>query len=579
MLAPSPPPPSRLKALFRRTQATLSWLLAGPQAERTRKSRVRIRLAMLGFLAMYGLIAAQMVRYGLNPDKEETEKHVAFAEGSSRRPDILDRNGRVLATDVRRPSLFAEPNRIIDADEATELLTATLPDLDYREVRDRLGSKKGFVWLKREISKDQQRDIHRLGIPGIGFREEAKRVYPNGPIVSHVLGHVNIDNQGIAGIEKFLDSSGKNTNGPLVTSIDLRVQHALRDELLKANAKFKAIATAGMIMDVNTGEIVAMVSVPDYDPNHPGAMASKDRNDPRINRLTTGVFEMGSTFKALTSAMALDSGRVTLNSAFDARFNLTIGRHTIHDFHAQRRVLTVPEIFKYSSNIGTARMALSLGTEYHRAFLKKMGLLDRLTTELPESARPLFPPGRWAEISTATISFGHGIAVAPLQGVSAVAALVNGGRLIPPTFLKRSAEDAQKLAVQVIKPETSENMRFLMRYNAEQGSGRSADVDGYYTGGKTGTAEKVIGGRYSKTKNLNFFVSVFPADKPRYVSLVLIDEPQGIQETHFLNTSGFNAAPTMANVIRRSAPLLGLEPRFDLPPIASAFNVNYRGLR
>jgi len=574
-----PPPPSRSRRLFRAMQTKLSWLLAGPQAERARKSRSRIRLAMLGFLAIYGLIGYKMVHFATNPDKEETEKHVAFVEGSGQRPDILDRNGRLLATDVRRPSLFAEPNRIIDADEATEALSAVLPDLDYKEVRERLGSKKGFVWLKREISKEQQRDIHRLGLPGIGFREEAKRVYPNGPAVSHVLGYVNIDNQGAAGMERYLDSSGKAGDGPLTLSIDLRVQQAMRDELAKAREKYQAIAAAGVIMDANTGEIVSMVSVPDFDPNHPGAMATKDKNDPRINRLTTGVFEMGSTFKALTSAMALDSGRVNLNSAFDARFNLTLGRHTIHDFHGQRRVLTVPEIFKYSSNIGTARMALSLGTDYHRAFLKKMGLLDRLTTELPESARPLFPQGRWAEISTATISFGHGIAVAPLQGVMGVAALVNGGYLITPTFLRRTPEEARVVATRVLKPETSEAMRFLMRYNAEQGSGRSADVDGYYVGGKTGTSEKVIGGRYSKTKNINFFLAVFPADKPRYVSLVIIDEPKGIQETHFLTTSGFNAAPTMAKIITRAGPLLGLEPRFDRPPMGSVFSVNYKGLR
>jgi len=348
--------------------------------------------------------------------------------------------------------LFAEPRKIIDVDEAVELLTAVLPDLDVNEVRERLSSKRGFVWLKREITPSQQRDIHRLGIPGIGFLTENKRVYPNGPIVSHEIGYVNIDNQGIAGIEKWLDGQGlaalhmaglatDQLQRPVTLAVDLRVQYALREELATARDKFKAKAAAGVIADVNTGEIIAMVSEPDFDPNNP-----RIANDPdHLNRLTTGVYEMGSTFKALTLAMALDSGRISLSSSFDARMPLRYGKFEIHDFHAQRRVLTVPEIFTYSSNIGTARMALSLGVEYHKAFLRKLGQLDRLRTELPESAEPLVPK-HWGELNTVTIAFGHGLSVAPLQAVMGISALVNGGKLIPPTFLKRDQGDADRLA-------------------------------------------------------------------------------------------------------------------------------------
>ena len=322
------------------------------------------------------------------------------------RPNILDRNGQVLATDVKTPSLFAEPRKIIDVDEAEELLTAVMPDLDTKELRERLASKRGFVWLKREISAKQQQEIHRLGIPGIGFLTENKRVYPNGPVVSHVIGHVDIDNKGIAGIEKWLDTQGlaalhmaglatDTLQRPVQLALDLRVQFALREELVAAREKYKAIATSGVIVDVNTGEVVAMVSEPDYDPNNP-----REANDPtRINRLTTGVYEMGSTFKSLTLAMALDSGKISLASKFDASQPLQYGKFTIHDFHAEHRALTVPEIFTYSSNIGTAKMALSLGVDYHQAFLKKLGQLDRLRTELPESAEPLIPK-HWGEINT-----------------------------------------------------------------------------------------------------------------------------------------------------------------------------------
>jgi cell division protein FtsI (penicillin-binding protein 3) len=335
----------------------------------------------------------------------------------------------------------------------------------------------------------------------------------------------------------------------------------MRDELVAAREKFKALAVAGVLTDVRTGEVVAMVSVPDYDPNNP-----REALDPtRINRLTTGVYEMGSTFKALTLAMALDSGKFTLKSAVDASRPLQYGKFTIHDFHAQNRVLTLPEIFTYSSNIGTARMAVSLGVEHHKAFLRKMGQLDRLRTELPESAEPLAPK-RWVELNTVTIAFGHGLSVAPLQAMMAIGALMNGGNLIPPTFLRRSETDAMALATRVIKPETSEKMRYLMRLNVEKGTATKADVKGYYVGGKTGTAEKVVGGRYSKTKVLTTFTAVLPADQPRYALLIMIDEPHGLPETSGFATSGWNAVPVGGAVIARIAPLLGLEPRFELAP-------------
>jgi len=243
---------------------------------------------------------------------------------------------------------------------------------------------------------------------------------------------------------------------------------------------------------------------------------------------------------------------------------LRYGKFNIHDYHAQNRVLTLPEIFTYSSNIGTARIALSLGVEYHKWFLRKLGQLDRMRTELPESAEPLLPR-RWGELNTVTIAFGHGLSVAPLQAVMGISALVNGGYLIPPTFLKRSEEEARALGRQVKKPETSQKMRYLMRLNAEKGTASKADIKGYYVGGKTGTSEKVVGGRYSKTKLLNTFTAVFPSDQPRYLLLIMIDEPQPTADSHGYATSGWNAAPTAGKVIARIAPVLGLEPRFDLP--------------
>jgi cell division protein FtsI (penicillin-binding protein 3) len=546
-------------------------LLYGRDVDRTVKTRARIGLAILVFAIGYAVIAARLVMFAAVPDGHGSRRIGGHDAVATARPDILDRNGEILATDVRTPSLFGEPHRIIDVDEASELLTAVMTDIDAAELRKRLASRRRFVWLKREITPKQREQIHRLGIPGIGFLPENNRIYPNGAEVSHLVGHVNIDNQGIAGIEKWLDARGladlhlaglasDRLQKPVELAVDLRVQHAMRDELVAARTKFKALAVAGLLTDVRTGEIISMVSLPDYNSNNP-----REALDPtRINRLTTGVFEMGSTFKALTVAMALDSGKITLKSSFDARGGLHYGKFTIHDFHAQNRVLTVPEIFTYSSNIGTARMALSLGVEHHKWFLRKMGQLERLRTELPESAEPLVPR-RWGELNTVTIAFGHGLSVAPLQAVAAIGALMNGGRLIPPTFLKRSEQEAMALATQVVKPETSDKMRYLMRLNVEKGTATKADVKGYYVGGKTGTSEKVVGGRYSKTKVLTSFTAVMPSDQPRYLLLIMLDEPQATPETHGYATSGWNAVPVGGAVIGRIAPLLGLEPRFELP--------------
>ncbi len=570
----------RLPALAARG---LLGLARAPKRSKLSMARGRLGLAMLGFGAVYVVIAGKLVLYAVLPDASETPGRISSDAISSSRPDIVDRNGEILATDIRTPSLFAEPRRLLDVDEALEKLSAILPDLDKVEARTRLSSKKGFVWLKREITPSQQRRIHLLGLPGIGFMMENRRVYPNGPTVSHVIGHVNVDNEGIAGIEKYLDNRGLAalhragfTTDRLTTqvqlSIDLRVQHALRDELGQALTKFRAKAAAGLITDVRTGEIIAMVSLPDYDPNDPG----KSMDDSRINRLTTGVFELGSTFKALTTAMALDSGLVKLDDRFDARFPLQYGSFRINDYHGTKRVLNVPEIFIHSSNIGTARMALKLGVENHKAFLKKMGQFDRLVTELPESAAPLYPK-RWVELNTVTASYGHGIAVAPLQAVAAVSALLNGGYWIQPTFLKRTPEDAQAIARRVIKKETSDALRFVMRLNAEKGSAKKADILGFYVGGKTGTSEKVINGRYSKNKLFNTFMAAMPMNDPKYMVTIMLDEPQGLKETYGFATSGWNAAPTAGKVIARVAPLLGLDPKIDMPPAIQSIPVAFRG--
>lgn len=554
-----------------RWQRIVRKMLYGHGVDRDVKAKARLAIAIIGFVLIFGVIAGKLIVFAVESNGRGGRHTVMQDAVATARPDIVDRNGKLLATDVKAPSLYAEPRKLIDADEAEELLTATLPDLNAKELRERLTSSRGFVWLKREITPRDEREIRRLGIPGIGFLAENKRVYPNGPTVSQVIGLVNIDNKGIAGIEKWVDGQGlaalhmaglatDRLQRPVQLSLDLRVQYALRDELVKAREKYKAKASAGLVLDVNTGEIVALVSEPDYDPNNP-----RDANDPsRINRLTTGVFEMGSTFKVLTIAMAIDEGKATLESKFDASQPLRYGRFTIRDYEPKNRFLSVPEIITFSSNIGAARTALAVGVKGHQAFLRKMGQLTRLRTELPESAEPIVPK-RWGEINTVTIAFGHGLSVAPLQAAMGIAATVNGGLLIKPTFLKRSRAEALKIAKRVLKPETSRDMRYLLRLNAEKGTGKSANVEGYYVGGKTGTAEKVVNGRYAKHKLLTDFMAVLPSDKPKYLVLIMLDEPQPIPETRGFATAGWNAGPTAGKVIARIAPLLDIEPRIGLP--------------
>ncbi len=531
------------------------------------RNRIVITIACFGLL--YAVVGARLVQYGLRSDEVVS----SIARGDqlmASRPDLVDRNGEVLATDIRTVSLFAEPHKIVDPDEAIEMLATVLPGLDIKGTYRKLSSDSRFQWLRRQLTPRQQSQILQLGIPGIGFRPEKRRFYPGGPTASHVVGHVNIDNKGIAGMEKYVDGQGLGDLAavgmtvdeklkPIKLSIDLRVQHVLRDELAAAMIRYKAIAAGGVVLNVHTGEVVAMSSLPDYDPNNPVEALEKDR----LNRMSAGTFEMGSTFKVFTTAMALDSGKVRISDQFDARGSIRIGGFNIADFHGKNRILTVPEIFIYSSNIGTARMADIVGIQGHKEFLTRMGLLSRMNTEIPEVATPS-QPTEWKKINSITISFGHGVSTTPLQTAVAAAALMNGGKLIPPSFMPRTVAEADQLAVQVIQPETSKLMRDLMRMNVEKGSGRRAEVDGFRVGGKTGTAEKVVNGRYSSAVRFNAFLAAFPAENPDYVVLVVIDEPKP-EDGMASATAGLNAAPTLSGVIRRSAAFLGVKPQFGEP--------------
>jgi len=540
------------------------------------RNKPRFAIAMTLFCAVYVVIGGRLVMFGVLADPNDVYQARA-SQGPVTRPDLVDRNGEVLATDIKTASLFAEPRRIVDAVEASELLLSVLPDLDPKVLHARLSSKAGFAWLKRELTPRQQQEILALGIPGVGFRTEKRRFYPGGPTAAHVMGAVNIDNQGIAGMEKYVDDSGfrdLQATGfagagdiePVKLSIDLRVQHIVRDELVSAMARYKAVAAGGLVMDVETGEIIAMASVPDYDPNFPADALKKEN----LNRISAGTFEMGSTFKIFTTAMALDSGKVKVTDMFDTR-PFRVSGFTIKEFHGKGRPLSVPEIFEYSSNVGSAREADIVGIEGHQEFLTRMGLLSRVRTELPEVAMPT-QPKVWKKINSMTIAFGHGVSTTPLQTAVASAAIVNGGWYVPPTFVPRSKEEADALKVRVLKEQTSAEMRDIFRINGETGSGKSANPPGYHVGGKTGTAEKVVAGRYSKDMRFNAYVGAFPIDKPRYLVLSIIDEPKREEGKPFA-TAGYNAAPMVGNIVRRAATFLDVKP--DFGPVGEQLLVSY----
>jgi cell division protein FtsI (penicillin-binding protein 3) len=395
-----------------------------------------------------------------------------------------------------------------------------------------------------------------------------------GATASHVVGLVDVDNRGLAGMEKFIDDNPQLTmtgDEAVRLSLDLGVQHVLREELSRAIATYRAKAAAGIVMDVHSGEIVALVSLPDYDPNRREQALDKDR----LNRIGFGVYEMGSVFKVFTVAGVLDGGQATMRSHYDASSPIHYASFTIDDFHGKRRSLSVPEVFIYSSNIGSAKMALDMGVERHRAFLKKLGLMDRVTTELGDSAAPIVPQ-HWQKLNSMTIAFGHGLSVTPLQLASAALPLVNGGVAVTPTFLPRSREDGMREGKRVLKAATSAAMLKLMRLNVLKGTAKRADVEGYRVGGKTGTAEKVVGGRYSTSALLTSFLAAFPTDAPEYLVLVMLDEPQRVAASGGQATAGVNAAPTAAKIIARIAPILGVPPKlkpeqgkFDAKVLAS----------
>ena len=475
------------------------------------------------------------------------------------RANITDRNGVIVATNLPTVNLQTNPQKVSNAKEIAKKLAEIFDDTSYEDFLIKLTRKSKFVHLKRNITPLQQARVNALGYPELEFQNSELRVYPQKELLAHVLGNTDIDNNGIAGLEKSLNTRLSSSTRDLRLTIDLGVQYAVRDELLKAKEKFKAERATAIVMDINTSEIIALASVPDYDLNKRNF---KDK-DIKFNFATLGVYEAGSVFKVFNTALGLDSGKIKITDSFDATKPIKMGRHKITDYRVPAKWLSVGETLVYSSNIASAQMALKVGKNLQIQFLRNLGLFDKIDNlEIYEKGRPLHRSEKyWQDHTVATTAYGYGISVTPMHIITAFSAIMNGGIYTPPTLISEASNRKSK---RVISTQTSMDMRKLLRDVVIHGSAKNANIDGYEVAGKTGTANKLENGRYIKGKNMTSFVSAFPISDPKYALMVVIDAPQPLKETYGFVTSGWNACPTGGKIISRIAPQLNIQPNFDL---------------
>ncbi|SDZ51515.1 cell division protein FtsI (penicillin-binding protein 3) [Jannaschia faecimaris] len=552
-----------------------------PEKVRQRSER-RLKFTAVCFMFGFAVIGLKMGAISATEAREPRTGGLAGAGIVSARADITDREGRVLATNVTAVALYAQPHLMVDPLAAAEGLASIFPDMKVETWARRFTSGSKFYWLKGNISPEQQQAVHDLGEPGLLFGQREMRVYPNGPLASHVLGGARYGAQdvraaeikGIAGVEAVFDdylSDPAREGAPLRLSVDLSVQTALERVLYSGMKLMNAKGAAAILMDVHTGEIVSMASMPDFDPNdRPAVLTAGDRgDDPLFNRTVQGVYELGSTFKIFTVAQSLELGLTNAGTMIDTSGPLRQGRYRIRDFHDYGPELSVTDVIVESSNIGTARMALAVGSKRQQEFLRSLGLFDATAVELTEApgARPIVPE-RWPDISTMTISYGHGLSASPLHLATAYASILNGGTRVTPTLL---AQDGKiEPGPRIVSPRVSAEARHMLRQVVTRGTASLMEVEGYQVGGKTGTADKPSPtGGYYDDKTITTFAGIFPAQDPKYVIVVTLDEPEIFAAGEDRRTAGWTAVPVASEVVRRVAPLLGLRPDFD--PDVDAF--------
>ena len=543
------------------------------------KSRMRAegRLLVMGamFALAYGAIGVRMgALAGTVP--EEPQSTVVGNPIFGQRADIVDRNGRILATNLDTHALYAHPRDMVDPEQTARELAAIFPELKVDQlVKDFTGTRK-FVWIRRQLSPEQMQQVHDIGSPGLVFGPREMRLYPNGAIAAHILGGASYGREGVAsaevigvaGVERKFDEylrDPANEGAPLELSIDLTIQAAAEEVLAGGMSIMNAKGAASVLMDVHTGEIISMVSLPDFDPNkRPQVLLTGDQSDsPLFNRAVQGVYELGSTFKIFAVAQAMELGLINPETMINTKGPLQWGRFRIRDFHDYGAQLSATDVIVQSSNIGTARIAMQIGAERQQEFLRSLGFMEATPVELQEapSGAPLLPRN-WSELSTMTISYGHGLSSSPLHLATAYSSLLNGGTRVYPTLLHR---ENRQTGPRIVRAEISERSRDMLRQVVSRGTASFGEVEGYEVGGKTGTADKPKenGGGYYKDKVIATFASVFPANDPQYVLIVTFDEPSENSGSEPRRTAGWTAVPVAAEMIRRVAPLLGLRPQVD----------------
>ena len=510
------------------------------------KSRIAVAAALCAFA--FAIVGARLVEIMVLRTQDESVQ--LAAEIRPVRADLVDRNGALIARDLPVSDLYATPAAFWDTDEAAFELSRALGASEGRLAK-LFAERRGYVLVQRGLTPDKRSDIMSLGLPGLVFENDFKRYYPSGRTIAHAIGQVDADEKGVSGLELGLDKMVREADAPVKLSFDMRVQYALQHELVETARAFQAIAAGGLVMNVHTGEVLALASLPDYEPN----MRGLSEGDSIRNRMTQDVYELGSIFKIFAFAEAVEEKTVALDEMIDIGTPLKFGRYSIGDYDDHGHALSAAMVLAESSNIGTAKIGMRAGPERQRAFLGKLGLLAPLKTEVPEMASPLVPR-QWGQIETATISFGHGISVNPLAFSAAAASIVNGGTLLKPTFVK---SDVVQQGERVVSEETSIAMRKLLRLVVTDGTGSKADPGGYEVGGKTGTAEKPIGRSYSKNRQITSFVGVFPTSDPKFLVFAMFDEPKGNKASFGFATAGWTAAPAVGRVVARIAPLLGVK--------------------
>lgn len=557
--------------------AALSMRAAGAEALRVRatggrgriaaRARARVMMCAVAFVFAFSALGVRLafVSFGGVPS---SAGYAAAPLVDAPRPEIVDRNGALLAADLPVIALEVAGREVWDAHEAAQKLAAILPDVDAVALEEKL-SEGRYVEVRADLTPAERQAVFDLGLPGVRFAARVKRFYPQGPLAAHVVGHDEPGKGGVMGLEKVANRyrGKKGDDGPMRAALDVRVQQVLEDELAATMEKFSAEAAWGAVMDIETGEVVALASLPDFDPNAPGAAPA----DSRRNRATYDRYELGSAFKAFTAAAVIENGLGNEATKYDARGSYQVADRRITDFHGENRILTLSEVVQHSSNIGAARMAIDLGPREQQKFLQSLGLFEALPIELAENRAPDLP-AKWGPVESVTVSYGHGIAVTPLHLLAAFSAMVNGGEYFAPTFLSAKPGEFGRAAEgrRVIGEDTSAAMRRILRRVVTDGTASFADVPGYFPIGKTSTADRrSLSGGYDRNARIASFIGAVPGYAPRYTIMISFDNPKALKETYGYATAGWNAAPAFARFVERAAPLLGIAPVNEATALAS----------